>query len=193
MLHVDQLMNERRTNADLRNQWFYTADGEVYFLGAAGNPTLAMTIEVHNPVLQNIDDAFDQLTRKQNYLPSQEDVQQALAAPETALIALPKLRLSGDEKEWRYLEIGTTPSKYKKLNDEERKLAERVYGKGDDFVQNMEMLKNAKIGETKIYVLNPDYVRKQAAEGAVAFASWLYDLNNNSQFDAVVRFIGGHS
>src|SRR3989344_8362614 len=184
MLHVDQLMNERRTNADLRNQWFYTADGEVYFLGAAGNPTLAMTREVHNPVLQNIDDAFDQLTRKQNYLPSQEDVQQALAAPETALIALPKLRLSGDEKEWRYLEIGTTPSKYKKLNDEERKLAERVYGKGDDFVQNMEMLKKAKIGETRIFVLHPDYVRKQAAEGAVARASWLYDFNYYSHFVA---------
>src|SRR3989344_8260055 len=96
MLHVDQLMNERRTNTDLRNQGFYTADGEVYYLDGAGNPTLAMTREAHNPVLQHIDDAFDQLTKNQNYRPSQEEVQQALAAPETSLITLSRLRLSGD-------------------------------------------------------------------------------------------------
>ena len=127
MLHVDELMNERRTNADLRNQWFYTADGEVYFLGTAGNPTLAMTREAHNPVLLNIDDAFEQLTKNHNYRPSQADVQQALTAPETELITLLKLRLSGDDDEWRHLEIGTTPSKYNRLNDEERKFAERVF------------------------------------------------------------------
>ncbi len=188
MLHVDQLMNERRSNADLCNQWFYTADGEVYLLdGALKTPALAITREAHNPILQNIDDAFEQLAKKQNYHPSQTDIQQALVAPETVLIALPNLRLRGNEAEWRYLAINTTPAKYGKLNDEERKLAERVYGQGDDFAQNMKMLKEAKIGETKIYVLNPDYVRQHAEEGTVARASWLYNFYNYSSFDASDR------
>ena len=60
MLHADQLMKERRLNPitstgeDLRDQWFYTADGAIYFIDN-GVPTLALTREAHNPVLQNID------------------------------------------------------------------------------------------------------------------------------------------
>ncbi|MEK6809820.1 MAG: hypothetical protein AABY40_04040 [Nanoarchaeota archaeon] len=189
MLHVDQLMNERRENNELRGRGFYTADGEVYFLDGATSkiPTLAITREAHNPVLQNIDDAVEQLTQKNNYSVLAQDAEQALAAPETVLIALPSLRLSGDNAEWRYLAIGTTPSKYGKLNEEERKLAERVYGQGADFVKNMEMLDRAKIAETRIYVLNPGYVREHAVEGAVGRASWLGEFDSVSSFDASDR------
>ncbi|MEK6939438.1 MAG: hypothetical protein AABX31_01805, partial [Nanoarchaeota archaeon] len=193
MLHVDELMKERRTNEELRNNGFYTADGEVYVLdGARKTPTLAMTREAHNPVLKNIDDAFEQLTKKHNYRPSQEDVQQALAAPDTVLIALSNLRLSAHDVEFQYLPFGTTPAKYSKLNDEERKFAERVYGQGDDFVKNMKMLKDAKISETRIWVLNPDYVRKHAAEGAIARASWLGSFSYGSRFIASDRDICSH-
>lgn len=185
MLHVDQLMNERRDNHELRNQWFYTADGEVYFLdGARKTPTLAMTREAHNPVLRNIDDAFEQLTSKGNYRVMAEDVKRSLAAPDTVLVALSKLRLSKHDSEFSYLSMGTTPAKYGKLNGEERKFAERVYGQGDDFVQNMKMLKDADIGETRIWVLNPTSVQKHAEEGAIARASWLYDFDNVSLFSA---------
>ncbi len=190
MLHVDELMKERRGNAVLRNNCFYTADGEIYLLdGVCKTPVLAMTREAHNPILKNIDDAFTQLTTKDNYHPSRADVRQALAAPDTVLIALPNLRLSGNEAEWRYLKIGTVPSEYGQLNGEERKLAERVYGQGNDFVQNMEMLKKAKIHETKIFVLNPDYVRKLVGESAVARASWLSNFNFNSLFNASDRHV----
>ena len=192
MLHVDQLMNERQTNENLRNKGFYTGDGEIYFLDAGKTPTLAITREAYNPVLKNIGDAFEQLVNCGGYPVNKNDLEQALAATDTVQIALPNLRLLGDEKEWRYLAIGTTPSKYGRLNDEERKFVERVYGKGDDFPNNMKMLEYAKIGETRIYVLNPNYVREHVKEGAIARASWLYDFYIISQFDAIGRNVNDH-
>ena len=33
ILHSDQLTIERRTNPELRNRWFYTADGPMYIHG----------------------------------------------------------------------------------------------------------------------------------------------------------------
>ena len=170
MLHADELINERRDNSEeLCDQSFYTADGEVYFLkGKNKTPTLAMTREAHNPVLQNIDFAFEQLINEYNYPVPQADFKLALAAPDTTLIALPKLRLSGVNQEYGYLPIGTAPAKYNKLNAEERTFAERVFGQGNDFVQNMAMLKSADISETKIFVLNPKYVQEHASQGAVA-------------------------
>ena len=53
----------------------------------------------------------------------------------------------------------------------------------------MKMLEDAKIRETKIYVLNPDYVREHAEKGAIARVSWLYDFNYDSQFVACDRYI----
>ena len=34
--HSDQLTTERRTNPELRNQWFYTADGPMYTIEKEG-------------------------------------------------------------------------------------------------------------------------------------------------------------
>ncbi|HIG93887.1 TPA: hypothetical protein HA234_06845 [Candidatus Woesearchaeota archaeon] len=186
MLHVDELMKERQTNAELRTQWFYTADGQVYVMDGK-NQKLAMTRGSSNPLLQDdtIDTYCDQLLQSQNYRPTREEVQRALEAPDTLLIDLSKLRLSGNEKEWRYLTIDT--SKYNKLNNEERKFAERVYGQGDDFAASMKMLKDARIPETKIFVLNPDYVQQEAQESALGRASWLSNFNNNSNFNAYNR------
>src|SRR3989344_8852243 len=77
MLHVDELMNERRTHADeqvckeLRKQWFFTADGEIYFWdGVSKTSTLAITREAHNPVLQNLDVAFELSTKYGIYRPT---------------------------------------------------------------------------------------------------------------------------
>ena len=181
---------ETGTNTQLRKEWFNAPDGEVYFLDGVGKtPTLAITRGAHNPILKHIDDAFEQLTTKSNYRPHQADVQQALTAPDTVLIALPNLRLSKHDSEFSFLTLGTTPAKFNKLNDEERKLAERIYDQRNDFVRNMKMLKRADIGETLIYVLNPDYVQKHAAEGAIARGSWLFNFYGNSQFNAHDRII----
>jgi len=194
MLHVGELMKERRTNPitpegdDLRTQWFYTADGQVYVMNGK-NPQLAMTRGSANPLLQEatIYTYCHQLLNDKNYRPTTEEVQRVLEAPDTVLINLSELRLSGNDKEWRYLAIDT--SKYKKLNDEERKFAERVYGQGDDFRANMKMLKEANIAQTKIYVLSPDYVQEHAQESALGRASWLLNFNYNSNFSAGGRNI----
>ncbi len=192
MLCVDQLTNERRINLDLRNQSFYTADGEVYSVDGE-TPTLRMTREATNPILNNIDDAFAQSTQNYNYKVIPADFDAVKTAADTVTIDLTKLTLQGGG-EWYYLAISTSkPSLmkkgYNKLNAEERKLAERVYGQGTDFVDNMKMLNNAGIIETKVYVLNPDYVKEHAKEGAIGRASWLNNFGYNSNFDADDRSI----
>src|SRR3989338_1858149 len=102
ILHVDQLMTERRTNHELRSQWFYTADGEVYSLqGEKKTPTLAITRAASNPLFQDstIDVYCAQLRREGNYRPSADETQRALQAPDTILVDLTKLELSGNEME----------------------------------------------------------------------------------------------
>ena len=186
MLHVDELMKERRTNRELRDQTFYTADGELYFLQGR-TPTLAITREKDNLLLRHLDDAFTQLKIAKNYRHDVQEAQQSIGAPETVLIDLTKLRLQGDDAEWRYLGILTT--QYDKLQPEEQKLAERVYGQGDEFGLSMAMLKEAGISETKIYVLDPAYVREEAAQGPLGRASWLSNFTVDSDFNASVRFV----
>ncbi len=187
MLHVDQLMHERRTNPELCNQAFYTADGELYFL-QGGTPTLAITREKDNLVLRHLDDAFTQLTTANNYRPDVQEAQQSIKAKETVVIDLTKLRLQGNEVEWQYLGISTT--EYDKLNPEERKLAERMYGQGDEFGASMALLKEARIQETRIYVLNPAYVQKEAAQGPLGRASLLFKFSDISNFVADDRNVG---
>ncbi len=194
MLHVDQLMKERRTNSKLRDQSFYTADGELYFLrGKKKTPTLAITREKDNLVLRHLMGAFTKLTTTDNYRPDVQEAQQSIDAPETVLIDLTKLRLQGDEAKWRYLGISTTEYHrlFRRLNPEERKLTERVYGQGDEFGLSMALLKGAGISEARIYVLNPVYVKKEAKQGPLGRAPWLDDFGRNSSFDSYDRSVGG--
>ena len=181
MLHSDELQAARVKDASLGSLSFWTADGEIYSL-VNSVPYLAMTREKDNPVLGHLDDAFTQLTRTGNYRPSAEDVSSALAAESTVHIDLTQLRLQGDNAEWRYLAIPTT--NYSSLNPEEKKLAERVHGSGSAFAATMKMLADAGTTETKIYVLNPEYVQVHATEGAIGRASWLDNVISSSNFIA---------
>ena len=185
ILHVDELMKERRTNRNLRNQWFYTADGIVYSLqGEKRTPTLAITRGSSNPLFQ--DSTFDeycrQLLENKNYRPTSEETSRALQAEDTVVIDLTALRLQGNDVEWRYLTIDT--KKYKKLKSEEQKLAQRVYGKGKDFGLTMKMLADTGIKETHVYVLSPDYVRIHAQTSLLGRASWLFNFRDDSGFGA---------
>ena len=185
ILHADELMKERRTNEELRRQSFYTADGEVYSLqGKNRTPTLAITRGSSNPLFQDsaIDKYCQQLRENQNYRPTPDETQRALQAEDTVVIDLTALRLQGSEVEWRYFTVDTQD--YKQLNPEEQKLAQRVYGKDNDFAQTMQMLADANIKETRVCVLSPDYVRIHATENSMGRASWLYYFCNNSYFIA---------
>lgn len=85
--HVDQLMTERRTNHGLRDQGFYTADGELYTVQKEGN-LWAITREPQNLVLQNIDEAYRQLTGQCDYFPEAEAGRASLEHEDTVVVDL---------------------------------------------------------------------------------------------------------
>ncbi len=189
VLCVDQLMKERITNPELRSTWFYPADGAVYSMDE-GIPTLRITREATNPVLKNIDAAFDQLMSKGNYFVSPEDFAAVKSAADTVTIDLTKLRLKKYNDEYNHLAVNTSKllSKY---NAEEQKLLERVFGVGDDYTKVMEMLRTSPqiIKETKVFVLNSKYVKANAETNPIGRASWLDYFNLDSYFLADDRDI----
>jgi len=191
MQHADQITTERRTDESLRNLRFHTADGPIYFTGkdremnADGTPQLALTREPQNLVLRHIDAAFKQLTTDGNYRPDRKEAQAAINSEDTLVVDLGKLHLKGDDAEWRYLEIGTSPNQYDRLNSEERKLAERYFGA--DFGQSMKLFKDSGIKTTRVYVLNPEYVSTEASKNPVSRASWLNIFNDDSFAYADIR------
>jgi len=190
VLCVDQLTKERITNSELRSNRFYTADGEVYSMDN-GTPTLRITRETVNPVLKNIDTAFDQLVSNGNYLVPSAEFEAVKSAADTVVVDLTKLRLQGSKTEWRYLAVDTSKA-LGKYNAEEQKLLERVFGAGTDYTATMEMLRTSpqRIKEAKFFVLNPKYVKDNAETDPIGRASWLDNFDGDSDFLAVVRFIG---
>src|SRR3989338_2466716 len=184
--HSDQLTTERRTNPELRNQWFYTADGPMYTIekeGRRDEAFLYLSRGRTNPVFNNIEEATQQLLRKGNYIPPKEDAEAVKSADTTLRVKLSDLKLQGNDSEWRYFEIDT--ANYDKLNPVQRRVAERVYGSGNEFVENVKMLNDNGIRTTRIYVLNLDYVKRNAPkDGALARACWLDDFGSGSDFDA---------
>ncbi len=54
------------------------------------------------------------------------------------------------------------------LNAAQRELAERAYGRGQDFVENMAMLNQAGQRNIDFYVLNQEYVKANAQESAIS-------------------------
>ncbi|MDP3990232.1 MAG: hypothetical protein Q8Q01_03430, partial [archaeon] len=75
------------------------------------------------------------------------------------------------------------------LNDDQRRLVERVYGKGDDFEKVRAMLTERSEVKIRVFVLNQNYVRSHASAGAIGRASWL----NSSSFSAVDYDIGSRN
>ena len=193
ILHVDELMKERRTNVKLRSQCFYTADGEIYSLqGEDRTPTLAITRGSSNPLFldSTIGKYCQQLFENKNYRPTLKETSRALQAEDTVLVDLTALRLQGSEVEWRYFTVDTQD--YKQLNNEEQKLVQRVYGKDDDFAQIMTMLADVGIRKTRVWVLNPDYLRTHAQESALGRASLLSHFDGGSNFLADTRGVNNH-
>ncbi len=163
MLHVDELMNRRRTNpftadgTDLRRVRLYTADGMLYSL-RDGVPTLSITRRDANTVLHRIDDAFEDFQEKFQFQPTPEEVELALRSDSTVHINLSKLGLSLGYGDLMYLEV-TNPFYERKLEPEEEKLARRVFGDAT-FNENMDYLSNAGIHTLKIGVLAPGHLRR---------------------------------
>ena len=91
--HVDQLTTERRTNQELRNQSFYTADGELYTVQKREH-LWVITREPQNLVLENIDEAYRQLTGQgRNYFPDANAAQFSLEHVDSVVVDLKGLKL----------------------------------------------------------------------------------------------------
>ncbi len=200
MLHVDQLTNERRLNPitengeDLRNQSFYTADGNIYMVNRRGEVIWGITREPQNLLLQNIEEASHRLTQNGNYFFSFSKAVAPLKHDDTILVEVEGLNLVGDRnKEYGYFVID--PKKVKKLNPEQKLAATRIFGPDqDNFEKNMEMF--AKADKCPhVFVLMPDYIKntlENNGEECLARASWLNDFSYYSDFDAIDRIINGH-
>lgn len=186
--HVDQLTAERITNLELRDQKCYTADGEMYTVQR--RETLwAITRELQNLVLRNIDEAYPQLTIRGNYFPAAEEAQASLEHQDTVVIEVNGLSLVEYGK-YGCLKFGhfmVDPKKVKELNSQQKLAAQRIFGPDEDsFGQNMEMF--AEAGKLPLVsVLRPDYVQDalhKTDKKYLELASWLYHFNNNSIFFA---------
>ncbi|MDP3734650.1 MAG: hypothetical protein Q8R37_05465 [Nanoarchaeota archaeon] len=187
--HVDQLTTERRTNHELRSRCFYTADGELYTV--QGKKQLwAITRESQNLVLQDIDQAYRQLTGQGNYFPDTEAAQSSLKHADTVVIDLKGLKLVKNND--RYGHVVVNPKDVKRLNSQQKMAAQRIYGPDEEnFGLNMEMFADA--GKTpSIFVLMPGYVQGALREKDTTFlarASWLYDFYYYSTFFAIDRYV----
>ena len=184
--HASEIQKDRLTDKDLRSMWFWTSDFPLYTMNK-DEVVLNMATCENNLLFKNIDDAVAQLREKNNYFPKSEDVSSVVSGHNTLPIALNGLNLQKHGSEWSYFEIDT--KKYgKTLNSLQKIFAERVHGKGEDFEKVMEMLaKEGKISTTKIYTLNPEYVKNTLKNNNVeslARGGFLYIFSGYSNFDA---------
>ena len=188
-----ELTTERRTNEALRNEWLYTANFSVYAL-EDGKEILYFGGRKANPILGNIDEACRQLISNKNYkvnIAEMDAIKEAVKSGLVLRLEMAELGLKGFNDVFRYIEIDTeNPDLLKKSP---RKLAEAVYDKGQDFIENMKMFSKARIEATRIatriYVLNPKYVRKEAKKEPIARAGYLYVFSSSSNFNADDRIV----
>lgn len=181
----DEITNDRRTDEDLRKKWFWTADFAMYTI-ENNEVFLNLAARENNLIFQNIEKATKQLIKNDDYVPEKEDIETVIKSKTTLRTKLSDLNLENDSHEYSHIYIDTL--NYIISNQEQRKIAERVYGQGDDFKNNMKMFKSAGIDRTRIFVLNPIYVKNHVKEGsAIARVCWLNSFDCNSDFCAVGR------
>lgn len=188
----DKITTERRTSHKLRDRSFYTGDGELYTVQEK-ECLWAITREPQNLVLQNIDEAYKQLTGQGNYFPEAEAGRVSLNHEDTIVVDLKGLELVKNNDQYGHFVVN--PNAVKKLNSEQKKAAQRIYGPDEDnFGLNMEMF--AEAGKTPyVFILLPDYVQDTLRRNDEEFlmrASWLVSFNYNSNFNALGCGVNGH-
>lgn len=187
--HSSEICIDRIDDTSLRDKWFWTAEGAVYTI-EDGEVILYLTDRESNPILKNIKEATDQLIQNHNYIPKQEDLEAAINSANTLRIKLSDLKLKRENNEYSYFEINA--KKYNELNEVQRAFAERVFGEEDKFKEYMKILNDEGKETTRIYVLNPDYVKDKIKENkaeALARACRLIGFGGNSDFDANGRCV----
>ena len=200
MLHGYELTSERRTCSDkslrneLRNNAFYTADGQLYTSKESGDVQWGITRLSQNLVLRHIDDAFTALTQTNNYFPPTDEARVSFEHPDTKVINLKGLKLVKNNGEYGHFVID--PKKVKQLNSQQKIAVVCLFGPDEEsFGLNMEMLAEAEISPL-ISALMPDYVQhtlETKRKEYLGRASWLGYFVNNSSFGAIDRNVSIHA
>jgi len=210
--HADEIMYQRRAGADkkLRDEYFWVADSALYTTEgkkSGREAFLRLGRGDTNPIFTNLEEAIHQLRRcksdpystvfwDEQYIPNAKNLQSVMEAEGTLKARLldldlkvweitPKSRFSfgAPLEKIAYFEIET--ANYDVLNPTQRLVAERIYGQGDDFKENMAMLHENGVTKTQMYFLNPEFVVKKVKEGqAFAQACCLTGFGNKSLFSA---------
>ena len=191
--HVDQITTERRTNHQLREHLFYTADGELYTVQQKEH-VWAITRRPQNLFLQNIDEACRQLTSRENYFPDAAAATHSLHHPNTVVVDLKGLKLAKTNHSYSHFTVD--PKHTKNLNSQQRKAAQRIYGPDQtNFEQNMDMFAHAGI-TLRVHTLTPEYVQHTLRDNHKPFlerVSWLSFFSDGSDFYAHDRDVNFHS
>ena len=188
--HVYQLTTERSENHALKTGNFYTADGNIYTVQKE-NVVWAITREPQNLVLENIDEAYRQLTSQGNYFPNAEAAQSSVDHKDSVVVDLKGLNLVKDNDD-QYGYFVVDPKAVKKLNSEQRKAAQRIYGLDEDnFGLNMDLF--AEAGKNPcVLVLMPEYVQGTLRSNGKEFlgrASWLNSFYAPSSSNALGHLV----
>jgi len=190
--HAREIQKDRLNDKDLRGMWFWTADFPLYTMENK-EVTLYLADIENNLIFKNLDDAVSQLRNKNNYFPKDSDISKVINSTTTLKTELSDLKLQNLDNEWSYFEIYTASKtedkkhNYDSLNPAQKAIAEKVHGQGEDFHNTMKMLNKSGIATTKIYVLNPDYVKKTLNSNdakSLARGSFLSSFGNLSDFNA---------
>ncbi|MBI4453355.1 hypothetical protein HY636_01810 [Candidatus Woesearchaeota archaeon] len=188
---------------------YLTADFPLYVF-ENGEAILYLAKRENNPMFysaDNLRDALYQLLRTHNYKPKKEDVERVINTDSTLKIPLSKLNLenrgglfrwSDDEIVFCYFKIDV--AHIEQLNPTQRALAERVYGKGENFdriTHNLKEMIDKKNAERRITdqigtkqislaVLTPEYVEHRwinYGKRAISRPSILGNYRDESSFD----------
>jgi len=181
ILHAYEIMNKRRKQ-EIFDRITWTADFPMY-TAEDGEAVLYLARKENNLIFKNIEEAEKQICSEGFYMPKQKDIESVVESTKsgaTLRVNLSDLRLQVGG----HLLISTYNYK-RTLNRTERKLAEWVYGQGEDFDKNMEMLrtfKTQRIHETAIHLTYSETVKELAKDCAISFVTLLADNYSTAGF-----------
>lgn len=196
--HVDQLTEARLTDLRHCNYSFYPADGALYKCGKSGSLLWGIVRERDNLILKYLYDSenssFWQLVSGEwNFCPGEKESAQAFKQADVFDLATFRLSSSGYSTH-RFLRIRTADGyvdsgkRFVPPNSEEKKALLRC-GFTEEYLGFLAENSIQKINKTRLYVLTPEYVRKEAEGETIWQVSWLSNFYLNSDFVADDRDI----
>lgn len=203
--HWDELSRDQIADESLRNRGFYVADFPLY-TAAGGKPTLYLARHTaehpNNLVLVHLFDpensSYGQLIQTGNFRPNPDEAQAVLDAVDTLKMEMSGLRLSGDDTVYRSLRVrtkdgfvGVGEDRYQRPSEVEQALIQRV-GYTEEFLAVLGS-KSHNVGETRVFLLNPDYVAAEVGELFVGRAAWRSYFYDSADSDAYVHDVNNHS